>query len=108
MGSLNCRQTDQSSRQTNRQTPKQTDSPLDRHSEYRQCGEKPGRSWLLKGFTRWFLILRKTLTKTGLDSGCKPIGFPSAPRPGFFTFSSFTLVEHGCPQGRPSTFEAVW
>merc|ERR1719234_2565615 len=95
----------QTDTQIDRHLNRQTDSPTSRPLGNRQCGKKTGQPWRPKGFTRWFLSLRKTLTKTGLDSGCKHIGFPSAPRPGLYTFSSSTLVEGGWPQGQPSTFE---
>merc|ERR1712212_179144 len=91
-------------RQTDRQPKTQTDRQPNRIRQWRKNRQK----WRARGFTRWFLSLRKTLTKTGLDSGCKPIGFPSAPLQGLFTFSSSTLVEHGWTQGRLSTFEAAW
>jgi len=114
MGSLNCSQADrhasQADRHPSRQTPKQTDRQTAQQAdrwEIGSVGKKTGQPWQPKGFTRWFLSLRKTLTKTGLDSGCKQIGFPSAPQPGFYTFSSSTLVEGGWPHGRPSTFEAA-
>jgi len=90
-------------RQTDRQPKTQTDRQPNRIRQWRKNRQK----WRARGFTRWFLSLRKTLTKTGLDSGCKPIGFPSAPQLGWYTFSSSTLAEHGWTQGRLSTFEAA-
>merc|ERR1712130_462246 len=74
------------------------------HGESGSGGKGKAKPWRPRVFTRWFLRLRKTLTKAGLDTGCKPIGFLSAPPLGLFIFSSSTLVERGWPRGLPLTF----